>query len=260
MADVPMDGVEGQPVLIEELLFKTQHGLIDQSLHSRMGVETTNPTRAVAVRPQWLRRRLPRPAARAHGARAGARTRRRGGRALTGSTTRSRPASASATASGCGRCATRPRASRARCSCPATCTPFGSCIPTIRVSRTCVTTTAWWCRSPSPTSRAPGWRNHAAIAVAVDGLIAPGPQPPPTVADLAASVQALGLPHGTERSLMTKLGGAQRKLDAGHDAAACNTVGAILNEVNVHKVGPGDAAALSADARAVRDSLGCGSS
>src|SRR4051812_16574410 len=42
MADVPMDGVEGQPVLIEELLFKTQHGLIDQSLHSRMGAETTN--------------------------------------------------------------------------------------------------------------------------------------------------------------------------------------------------------------------------
>ena len=32
----------GQPVLIEELLFKTKHSLIDQSLHSRLGVETTN--------------------------------------------------------------------------------------------------------------------------------------------------------------------------------------------------------------------------
>jgi predicted glutamine amidotransferase len=32
----------GQPLLMEELLFKTDHGLIDQSLHSRMGVETTN--------------------------------------------------------------------------------------------------------------------------------------------------------------------------------------------------------------------------
>jgi predicted glutamine amidotransferase len=32
----------GQPVLIEELLFKTPHGLVDQSLHSRLGVETTN--------------------------------------------------------------------------------------------------------------------------------------------------------------------------------------------------------------------------
>ena len=32
----------GQPVLIEEWLFKTQHGLVDQSLHARMGVEPTN--------------------------------------------------------------------------------------------------------------------------------------------------------------------------------------------------------------------------
>ena len=32
----------GQPLLLEELLFRTQHGLIDQSLHSRMGAETTN--------------------------------------------------------------------------------------------------------------------------------------------------------------------------------------------------------------------------
>jgi glutamine amidotransferase len=32
----------GQPVLIDELLFKTRHGLVDQSLHSRLGVESTN--------------------------------------------------------------------------------------------------------------------------------------------------------------------------------------------------------------------------
>jgi predicted glutamine amidotransferase len=32
----------GQPVLIEELLFKTQHGIVDQALHSRMGAEPTN--------------------------------------------------------------------------------------------------------------------------------------------------------------------------------------------------------------------------
>ena len=32
----------GQSVVIEDLLFKPTHGLIDQSLHSRMGVETTN--------------------------------------------------------------------------------------------------------------------------------------------------------------------------------------------------------------------------
>jgi predicted glutamine amidotransferase len=32
----------GQPVLMEELLLKPQHGLVEQSLHSRMGAETTN--------------------------------------------------------------------------------------------------------------------------------------------------------------------------------------------------------------------------
>ena len=32
----------GQPVLIEEVLFKTQHGIVDQSLHARMGAEPTN--------------------------------------------------------------------------------------------------------------------------------------------------------------------------------------------------------------------------
>ena len=32
----------GQPVLIDELLLKSPHGLIDQSLHSRLGVEATN--------------------------------------------------------------------------------------------------------------------------------------------------------------------------------------------------------------------------
>jgi predicted glutamine amidotransferase len=32
----------GQPMIIEELLFKPKHGLIDQSLHARMGAETTN--------------------------------------------------------------------------------------------------------------------------------------------------------------------------------------------------------------------------
>jgi predicted glutamine amidotransferase len=35
-------GWSGQPVLIDELLFKTQHGLVDQSLHARMGMEPTN--------------------------------------------------------------------------------------------------------------------------------------------------------------------------------------------------------------------------
>jgi predicted glutamine amidotransferase len=32
----------GQPLIVEELLFKPKHSLVDQSLHSRLGVETTN--------------------------------------------------------------------------------------------------------------------------------------------------------------------------------------------------------------------------
>jgi predicted glutamine amidotransferase len=32
----------GQSLPLEELLYKTQHGLIDQSLHARLGVDTTN--------------------------------------------------------------------------------------------------------------------------------------------------------------------------------------------------------------------------
>lgn len=32
----------GQPLLIDELLYRPKHGLIDESLHARMGAETTN--------------------------------------------------------------------------------------------------------------------------------------------------------------------------------------------------------------------------
>ena len=57
----------GQPVLIEELLFNSPHGIVDQALHARMGAEPTNgdgfglgwygtePTPAVyrSVAPAW---------------------------------------------------------------------------------------------------------------------------------------------------------------------------------------------------------------
>ena len=59
----------GQPLVIGELLFRTKHGLIDQSLHSRLGAETTNgdgfgvgwyadadrtaPARYRSVNPAW---------------------------------------------------------------------------------------------------------------------------------------------------------------------------------------------------------------
>jgi predicted glutamine amidotransferase len=32
----------GCPIVLEELLYKIDHSLIDQSLHARLGVETTN--------------------------------------------------------------------------------------------------------------------------------------------------------------------------------------------------------------------------
>jgi predicted glutamine amidotransferase len=62
----------GDPLLAEELLFRPQHSLIDQSLHSRMGATTTNgdgfgigwygegPTPALfkAVEPAWNDRNL----------------------------------------------------------------------------------------------------------------------------------------------------------------------------------------------------------
>jgi predicted glutamine amidotransferase len=35
-------GYSGSPVLLEEVLYKPAHSLIDQSMHSRFGVETTN--------------------------------------------------------------------------------------------------------------------------------------------------------------------------------------------------------------------------
>jgi predicted glutamine amidotransferase len=35
-------GFRGQPILVEELLYKTQHSLIEQSRHAKLGVETFN--------------------------------------------------------------------------------------------------------------------------------------------------------------------------------------------------------------------------
>ena len=39
---MPLARLLGAPILLEELLYKPDHSLIDQSLHSRLGVETTN--------------------------------------------------------------------------------------------------------------------------------------------------------------------------------------------------------------------------
>jgi hypothetical protein len=87
------------------------------------------------------------------------------------------------------------------------------------------------------------------------------PPPPPTIADLIAEVSGAELPHGTERSLLAKLENAQRKVDAGQIAVACNGLGAYLNEVraqNGKKLEAAYAEDLVLEAMAVRDALGCG--
>ena len=62
----------GSPILLEELLYKPAHSLIDQSMHSRLGVDTTNgdgfgvgwygasatPALFRAVGPAWSDRNL----------------------------------------------------------------------------------------------------------------------------------------------------------------------------------------------------------
>ncbi len=85
--------------------------------------------------------------------------------------------------------------------------------------------------------------------------------PPSTIADLTASVEALGLPRGIERSLLTRLDGAQRNLDAGDLAGACDKLTSFANQVsaqNGKEIGAADAADLIEEAAAVRESLDCG--
>ena len=90
----------------------------------------------------------------------------------------------------------------------------------------------------------------------------PGPvQPPPKIADLIAEVTGAGLPHGIENSLLAKLENAQRKVDGGQIAVACNSLDAYLNEVraqNGKKLQANYAQDLIATALGVQDALGCG--
>ena len=99
--------------------------------------------------------------------------------------------------------------------------------------------------------------------MAVDALAAPSPGPgpgPPTITRLVADVQGLGLPHGIERSLLAKLGAAQRNVDAGRLEAACGSLGAFGNQVHAesdHRLTGDQAAELVADAAAIRELVGC---
>ena len=82
-----------------------------------------------------------------------------------------------------------------------------------------------------------------------------------TIQDLIGSVQALGLHHGTENSLLAKLTGAQRDLANNTLGGACGKLAAFLNEVSAQsgkKIDAADAQELTADVSSVRHSSGCG--
>ena len=100
-----------------------------------------------------------------------------------------------------------------------------------------------------------------AYGVAADDLFAlGGPPPTPTVAQLVAAIETLGLSHGTERSLLAKLDAAQRSLDSVHIEAACGQLGAFIHEVHAQggkKLDAAQAAKLIAKATEIRASLGC---
>lgn len=104
--------------------------------------------------------------------------------------------------------------------------------------------------------------------LAVDGLVSPspGPQPPPPpmeIEPLTADVQRLALPQGIERSLLAKLAAAGRAVDAGDQDGTCDSLGAYIHQATAlsgKKLDVAGAAGLIADAQAVSQSLGCGSS
>jgi hypothetical protein len=98
------------------------------------------------------------------------------------------------------------------------------------------------------------------VGVALDALVG-APPPAPTIEQLITEVGQIGLAHGTERSLLAKLGAAQRHVDAKHHQPACGGLGAFINEVRAisgHRLGTAEAGALIAEAAAIRQSLGCG--
>jgi 6-phosphogluconolactonase (cycloisomerase 2 family) len=107
-------------------------------------------------------------------------------------------------------------------------------------------------KSPATVPAAP-----AAFGIAVR----PTPPPPPaTIPTLIESVEDLDLPRGTENSLLKKLNGAQKNLDNGDTAGACDKLASFIDQVSAQsgkKIDSDDAADLIDEAEAVRDSLGC---
>lgn len=87
--------------------------------------------------------------------------------------------------------------------------------------------------------------------------------PPPTIADLIDSVEEINPPTKLKNSLLSKLDGAQKNLDAGDTAGACTKLASFIAAVSAQSgkkngIATDDANDLIADAQAVRDSIGCG--
>ena len=98
----------------------------------------------------------------------------------------------------------------------------------------------------------------SATGLATNGLVSPGPLPPPTLPGtdlLKADVQRVGLPKGIERSLLAKLDAMARAVDAEDQAGACDSLSSYINHVQAQtgkKIAVAPAAGLVADVMVVR--------
>jgi hypothetical protein len=87
-----------------------------------------------------------------------------------------------------------------------------------------------------------------------------GRPPQQQLAELDAAVRALGLPNGTENSLLVKIQSASRDLSNGQTAAACGKLDAFINEVQAqagNKIPAAAAADLIEAATQIKTGLGC---
>jgi len=87
-----------------------------------------------------------------------------------------------------------------------------------------------------------------------------GRPPQQQLADLDASVRALGLDKGIANSLLVKIQGASRDISAGQTTSACGKLDAFVSEVQAqsgNKIPAAAAASLIAAARQIRAGLGC---
>jgi len=80
------------------------------------------------------------------------------------------------------------------------------------------------------------------------------------IGGLIGDVQALGLPKGTQTSLLAKLSDAQAALKIGNTAAACSDLASFISETSAQsgkKIAASDAPALIAKAQQIEASIPC---